>query len=124
MNVEDTLFRCSMGGMLVALILYVIFGQLTVRKLRKDPDTKNALGVEFASGWDIINVAQALAIPRTWSRKLENSPLSALYAKSECLRKSTTLFDRILAAIFYWIFTASATAMIALVALNGLKVFD
>ncbi|WP_166268147.1 hypothetical protein [Marinobacter caseinilyticus] len=122
MNVESILFGCSMGGMLFALILYVVFGQVTVRKLRKYPDTKNALGVEFASGWDILNVAQALAIPRSWSKKLESSPLSALYANSESLRQNTTPFDRLLAAVFYWLFTASGMTMIALVVLDGLGI--
>ena len=110
--------------MFFSLILYVVFGQVTVRKLRKNPDTKNALGVELASGWDIINVAQALAIPRSWAKKLENSPLSALYAKSEFLLKNTTRFDRILAVIFYWFFSVSGISMIVLVALNGLGVFN
>jgi len=44
-------------------ILYVVFGQVTVRKLIKNPETKHELGVEFVSGWDIVNVAQALSIP-------------------------------------------------------------
>lgn len=52
-----------------ACILYVLFGQLTVRKLRKNPNTKDLLGVEYVSGWDIINVAQAFAFPRSWTKK-------------------------------------------------------
>lgn len=44
---------------MVVGILYVAFGQITVRKLRKTPATKDKLGVEFASGWDILNVAGA-----------------------------------------------------------------
>jgi len=51
--------------MFLTAILYVIFGQVTVKKLRKNPKTKDALGLEYVSGWDIINVAQALAIPRS-----------------------------------------------------------
>ena len=110
--------------MFFSLLLYVVFGQVTVRKLRKNPNTKNALGVEFASGWDIINVAQALAIPRSWAKKLENSPLSSLYAKSELLQKNTTPVDRLLAVIFYWPFTVSGLSMIVLVALDSLGVFN
>lgn len=124
MSLFSQLLAVTAIFMLLSLILYVVFGQVTVRKLRKNPDTKNALGVEFASGWDIINVAQALAIPRSWSKKLENSPLSTLYAKSECLRKNTNRFDRTLAAIFYWFFTASGISMIVLVALNSFGVFN
>ena len=82
--------------MLVAAILYVVFGQVTVRKLRKNPKTKDALGLEYASGWDIINVAQALAIPRSWSRKLESSQLSCLHANSDLLFENTSKFENAL----------------------------
>ena len=123
MNIENILFGCSMGGMLIGLLFYVVFGQVTVRKLRKNPDTKEALGVEFASGWDIYNVAQALSLPKSLTRRLEGGPLSAMYARSECLRENTTAFDRVLAFLFYWLFTASGLILIMLAALNGLGVF-
>ena len=53
----------ALGGIvfffiLISMVLYVIFGQVTVRKLRKNPETKHELGVEFASGWDIFNDMQ------------------------------------------------------------------
>ena len=124
MSLFSQLLAVAAICMLFSLILFVVFGQVTVRKLRNNPHTKNALGIEFASGWDIINVAQALALPRPWVKKLENSPLSTLYAKSECLRKNTTTFDKILAGIFYWLFTVSGFGMIALVFLNSLKAFN
>ncbi|CAG21174.1 hypothetical protein [Photobacterium profundum] len=75
--------------MFFACILYVAFGQITVRKLRKNPTTKDLLGVEYASGWDIINVAQALAFPRSWSRVLEKSPLSFMNANAAALFENT-----------------------------------
>ncbi len=124
MNMFSQLLAIVAVCMLFSLILYVVFGQITVRKLRKNPDTRSELGVEFASGWDVINVAQTLAIPKAWAKKLESSPLSALYAKSECLHKNTTSFDRGLALIFYWLFTLSGLSMIMLVALNSLGVFN
>ena len=105
-------------------VLYIIFGQVTVRRLRKNKATQGLLGFEFVSGWDIINVAQALSIPRSWSKKLEGSPLSALYANAETLHKNTTKFDRLLAAIFYWLFTITGLAMILLVVLNSFGLFD
>lgn len=122
MSIEGILFACSMGGMLIGLIFYVIFGQVTVKKLRKNPDTKDALGVEFASGWDIYNAAQALSLPKALTRRLESSSLSAMYARSECLRKKTSTLDRLLAFVFYWIFTISGFTLIMIVALNGLGV--
>ena len=108
----------------LACILYVLFGQITVRKLRKNPKTKAALGMEYASGWDIINVASALAMPRRLSRKLEKGPLSYLYANSEVLFENTTKFDQMLGAIFYWIFMGSSFVCVLLVLLNALGLFD
>ncbi len=106
------------------MILYVLFGQLTVRRLRKNELLKNNLGIEFASGWDIINVAQTLAIPKMWSEKLENGSLSVFYVKSQFLRENTTRLDRVLAIVFYWVLTISGISLIALIALNALGVFD
>jgi hypothetical protein len=110
--------------MFATAILYVAFGQLSVRKLRKNPETKAALGIELASGWDIINVAQALSLPKAWRRKLENSPLSSIYADSDVLIKHTNKFDRILGAVFYWFLMVSGLAGCSLVLLNALGFFQ
>jgi hypothetical protein len=90
-------------GMFLTAVLYVVFGQVTVKKLRKNPKTKEMLGLEYVSGWDIINVAQALAIPRSWSRKLERSSLSPMYANSSLLFANTSRLDRVLGTTFYWL---------------------
>ncbi|WDE01892.1 hypothetical protein SG35_015490 [Thalassomonas actiniarum] len=118
------MFSFGLAGCFISMILYIIFGQVTVKRLRKNSETKNILGVEYASGWDIINVAQALSIPRSWRRKLETSSLSSLYANSEILYKHTTKIDRVLAAIFYWLLTLSGTIMILLVIFDALSLFD
>lgn len=107
-----------------ACILYVLFGQLTVRKLRKNPNTKDLLGVEYVSGWDIINVAQAFAFPRSWTKKVENSKFSFIYANATVLYENTTKFDRILGCIFYWLLTLSGLSGAFLVLLNYLGVFS
>ena len=109
--------------MFLACILYVAFGQITVRKLRKNPKTKDQLGIEFASGWDILNVAQVFAFPRAWSRKLEKSPLSSMHANTQVLVENTSKFDRCLGAVFYWLFMTSAVFGALLVLLNSLGVF-
>ena len=108
----------------VTAILFVAFGQITVRKLRKNPQTKDQLGIEFVSGWDIVNVAQALAIPRILIRKLNNSQLSAIYANSDLLHKYTNKFDKVLAVIFYWLLVLSGLSGIVLGLLDAFGVFD
>ena len=124
MNIESLLFACGMAGIFITCILYVAFGQITVRRLRKNLKTKNVLGIEFASGWDIINVAHALSIPRSWSRKLEGSPLSLLYADSEILLQNTTKLDRVLGAVFYWLLTVSGLMMISLMMFSAFGYFN
>lgn len=109
--------------MLIACVLYVVFGQVTVRKLRKNPKTKNALGLEFVSGWDIINVAQALAFPTSWSKRLAESQISFFYANTSILNENTNKFDRVLGALFYWILISSGLSGALLVLLNFLGVF-
>ena len=83
-----------------ACVFYVIFGQVTVRKLRKKTATKGNLGIEFSSGWDILNVASALSRPKWLTRKYKASRLSHLVADSDTLYKHTTVLDRILAQYF------------------------
>lgn len=118
MSLFSSLLGITAAFMFLACILYVIFGQVTVRKLRKNPKTKGELGLEYASGWHIINVAQALAIPRSWSRKLERSPLSSIHANSQVLFENTSKFDRLLGAIFYWLLMLSGLSGALLVLLN------
>ena len=82
-------------------IIYIVFGQVLVRKLRKNKITKNSLGLEFVSGWDILNVAFSLSYP-VWMRQVaKKSPISFLEADYDAIYPYTTRFDRILAKIIY-----------------------
>ena len=117
---EFDFFLIAFVDSLLACILFVIFGQVTVRRLRKKPETRDHLGLELASGWDILNVAQALAIPRSWSQRVQRSPLTSLNAKSEVILQHTTKFDKILGFIFFWSFASSGTLLILLVILSKL----
>jgi len=112
------------GVFIISGITFVIFGQVTVRKLRKKAEIKDHLGVEFVSGWDIINVAQALAIPRSWAKKLKDSPLSSLYADVDLLYKNTSKFDRVLAFISYWLLMFIGISGMLLSLLNVMGIID
>ncbi len=123
-KIEYIMLASSMGALFISLILFVIFGQTTVRKLRKNPETKDDLGIEFASGWDILNVAGALALPRWLNRKFRKSRLASLCANAEVLDKHTNTFDRILAIIFIGLFYFSTGTLILLMILDKFGVFD
>ncbi len=118
MVTEANVFFVVMTGMFFTAILYVAFGQITVRKLRKNPETKNSPGMEFVSGWDIINVAQALAMPEFILRKFKNKKILSLFANTEILIKHTNKFDRILAFLFYWLLMSTGLFMAGWAALD------
>ena len=118
MSLETKVFGLISLGFFISAILYVLFGQITVRKLRKNPTTKNALGLEFISGWDIINAAQALAWPECLLKKLERGSLYAMHAKADVLKAHTTKFDRVLAKLFYYSLMLSGGGGIIVVILD------
>jgi hypothetical protein len=99
---------------LIAWILFVIFGQVTVRKLRKNPETKEALGIEFVSGMDIFNVAMALTLPKKEAKSLNKSVFNFLHPDPDLLYKHTTRFDRILARVFFIPFMFAGFSLIVL----------
>jgi len=119
----SVLLGIAFATFLISAILLVIFGQVTVRKLRKNSETKNELGVEFISGWDIFNVAQALSLPKAIARKIRANPTGMLHANSDLLYKHTTIFDRLLARLFYALYVLSVSTMLILMILNWFGVF-
>lgn len=124
MSLLSTLLAIASAVGFFALIMYVLFGQITVRKLRKNPELRHALGLELVSGWDIINVAQALATPKVIMKKLSKTPLAAAFANAELLKKHTNKFDRVLGTFFYSLLMFSGLSFAALALFDMLGFFD
>jgi hypothetical protein len=123
MELKIALFGLILAWMMVGLIIFVVFGQKTVRKLRKNPATKGSLGIVLISGWDILNVMSALALPHKITRIIKRSPLAALAADTDLLKKHTTRFDQILAKILYTTIASSVVAMFTLMYADKLGIF-
>ena len=121
MSLFSTLLAIPAAVGIIAWILFVIFGQVTVRKLRKNPETKHELGIEFVSGWDILNVAQALSLPAALEKRLKNKEF---HANADLLYKHTTVFDRVLARVFCVLFVFSGFGLILLMVLDWIWNFD
>jgi len=105
------------GVLLIAMFvvvgsLFVVFGEVTVRRLRNNSETKEALGIEFVGGRDIMNVAMALSIPRSLNRRGRRSRASFMFADADLLYQYTNLFDRVLARLFYWTFVVTVVGII------------
>ncbi|WP_028862658.1 hypothetical protein [Psychromonas aquimarina] len=125
MIIDDIfLFGIAIFGAFFSMIFYVLFGQVTVRKLRKNKETKDSLGGEFASGLDVLNVAGALTRPKWLDKRIMASPTAHFAADAKVLYKHTNLFDRISARIFCIVFYSTGTFSLALALANFFGLFD
>lgn len=95
-------------------IVFVVFGQVAVWRLRRDPATRHRLGMEFYPGWDIMNVPAALAWPQRTARWFDRRPLALRRADSQALHQHTSTLDRLLASICYPLQLAGCAWLIAL----------
>lgn len=102
MKASELLFPYVLAGLFLSMILYVVLGQITVRRLRKNPEIRRLLGMELASGWDILNVAGALSRPKCFSEMIRNSPLSFMAADERPLYANTNIAERCIARVFFW----------------------
>ena len=118
----STLFGFSGASMIFGYLLYVVFGQITVRKLRKNPETKGHLGMTFINGSDIYNVSAIFSYPRFFLKRLEKGQKhygnSTMVANKDVLLKHTNLFDRILGRIVFWQIHLSVVFMFIFAILN------
>ncbi len=120
----DSLLGMSVLSMFIAGFVYVVFGQVTVRKLRKNPETREKLGLELASGWDILNVAGALSRPKWLSERFRRSTLSFTAADERPLYAHTNKFDRFLARLLTTLGVGSVIAFFGLSLLNAVGWLD
>lgn len=123
-TIEFVLFSVVLGSCFIAMILILIFGQVTVRKLKNNPETRDALGFEYMSGSNILNVVRALAMNGARAKNSNKNKMSFLYANEDILKKHTTKFDRILARILYYCIWFFMIGMFCLVSLSMLGVFE
>jgi hypothetical protein len=118
MSLQSLLWAIVSFIFVVAWIFFVIFGQITVRKLRKNPETQDALGIQFVSGWDIFNVAEALGLPKKYALRRKNLAFGMLRADADVLYKHTNKLDRILARVFLIPFAFAGAFVVVLMLLD------
>jgi len=115
-------FSCLFVCLLITAVLFLLFGETTVRRLRKNPETKELLGFEYVSGRDIMNVAMALSLPRKLMHKAANSKLKFMFADADKLYGYVSRYDLVLARMFYYLFVVDAVMIFVLIAINLLGI--
>ena len=104
-------------GLILSWILFAVFGAVTVRRLRKDPEVREKMGYELLPCWGIVNVALALSWPRRIMHWFDTRAVLGLHAHSETMYRHTSGVDRFLGRSFYWtmVFTILWVALYGLV---------
>ena len=120
----STLLGICFLFILIGWVLFVLFGQITVRRLRKNPETRDKLGLEFASGWDIFNVAGAMCRPQWLSERLRRSTLSFTAADERPIYENTNWFDRLLGRTMFIMMMGAVAVMLVLILLNFIGLVD
>jgi len=124
MTLELKLFSIIWAIMFLDMFLLLIFASTTVRKLKKNPVTRDSLGFEYVNGYRIFTIAQTLSWPQSISNKIQNKPLSFLLPNSELIHKHTNRVDRILAALFYWPLVFWTISILILAILSNTGFFE
>ncbi|SET94001.1 hypothetical protein SAMN04487962_1532 [Marinobacter segnicrescens] len=120
----STLLGICFLFILIGWVLFVLFGQITVRTLRKNPETRDKLGLDFASGWDIFNVAGAMCRPHWLSERLRRSTLSFTAADERPIYENTNWFDRLLGRTMFIMMMGAVAVMLVLILLNFIGLVD
>ncbi len=74
--------------------------------------------MEFASGWNILNIAFMLSFPRNLCRILNNGPMSFYFPDAEILYQYTTRTDRVIARILFYFALSTCLFILALMILD------
>lgn len=98
-TVKDFSLLMIVPILLIYGISFLLFGEITMRRLRKNPAVKDSLGASFISGYDIINVSMALSLPKRFMRWAKGSRFPGLYADVDILYQHTSRLDRALARL-------------------------
>lgn len=118
-DAQVVLILAALTCAVISGLLFVVFGQVTVRRLRKDPSARSRLGIALISGWDILNVAAAVSCPRVLSRRLERGPLGYLYADSDWILSQASRVERALGRAQYWTHWMAVLLTLACFAVAG-----
>ena len=108
----------------IGWILFILFGETTVRRLRKNPETRDKLGLEFASGWDIFNVAGAMCRPQWLSKRIRRSTISFTAADERPIYENTNWFDRLLGRTMFIMMMGAVSVMLVIIALHFAGLID
>ncbi len=83
-----------------AWILFFIINLKIVRRLRKNPITKDELGFHLFWGWYALNISEALFFSKKWMTKRRSRPHGYMFANFNLVHQYTTPFEKVICKLF------------------------
>ncbi len=84
----------------LAWILFFFINIKIVRRLKKNPITKDAMGFHLIWGWYALNISEALFFSREWVTKRRGCSHGFMFADYELIHQYTTPFEKLICKTF------------------------
>ncbi len=83
-------------SMIMACMLFFFINLTTVRRLRKNPITKDELGFHLFWGWYALNISEALFVSKKRMTKRRSHSDGYLFANPDLVRQYTMPFEKVI----------------------------
>ncbi len=105
-------------SLILTVIFFIIVNLKIVRKLKKNPTTKNELGLSLVWGWGALTVSQALFFSKKRMTEMRSRSHGYMFANYELVHQHTSKLDKILAGIFTFFYLLSAISLLISIVLD------
>ncbi len=114
------------SSMIVSWILFFIINIKTVRRLRKNPITKNELGFHLFWGWYALNISETLLFSKEWTIRRRNSSNGYMFANYDLVHQYTTPFEKVICklCIILSLFSVLGLLTIEILSYFGFDILD
>ncbi len=113
-------------SLIMTCILFIVINLKTVRRLKKNPITKDAMGFHLIWGWYAPNISLALFVSKKQMTKRKECSHGFMFADPDLMRQYTTPFEKVICKLFVILGLLSVVNLFIIGILDqmGLDIFD
>ncbi|VAW86245.1 hypothetical protein MNBD_GAMMA17-1010 [hydrothermal vent metagenome] len=106
---------------IMAWILFLFINIKTVRRLRKNPITRDELGFHLVWGWYAITISLTLFVSKERMAKRRSYSDGFLFANQDLMAQYTTPFEKVICKLMASLVLFVLVCMFLLIAWNGVE---
>ncbi len=100
MKMREIIVWAIFLSLILTPVLFFIINLKTVRRLRKNPITKDELGLSLVWGWHAITVSEALLFSKEYTTKRRKRSHGYMFANYDLVYQYTTPFEKAICKLF------------------------